>query len=170
MKGSTMMKNRLLPRFWLVFLLLISSLATAGENKYVNLTGKWQLSWEARLGTERGLLQLEQGDSSLAGSFHGHLDAPRITGSVDGKKISLKLEFQRAHPFTLVFTGTVDGDKMAGKFEIQGVPDGYDWHGENAHPSNYSWTAARQPDPTPREDSPEKLLKSEQTLHSAGRP
>jgi hypothetical protein len=154
-------------RFCLLFLLascFAATFAAAGENKPVNLAGKWQLSWEARLGTERGTMQLEQVDSALTGSYHGHLDAPRITGSVEGKNVNLKLEFQRTHPFTLVFTGTVDGDKMAGKFEIQEVPDGYDWHGENARPSNYSWTAVRQPDATRAEGSPAKPAKSEEKL------
>jgi hypothetical protein len=167
MEGVTMMKtNR-----WLRVLLLLltscvaaASFAAARENEPANLTGKWQLSWEARLGTESGTMQLEQVDSTLTGSYHGHLDAPRITGTVEAKNITLKLQFQRAHPFTIVFTGTIDGDKMAGKFEIQEVPDGYDWHGENARPSNYSWTAVRQADPAPAEASAAKPSKSEEKL------
>jgi hypothetical protein len=136
-------------------------LAAAGENKPATLTGKWQLSWEARLGTESGTMQLEQVDSTLTGSYHGHLDAPRITGSVDGKNITLKLQFPRAHPFTIIFTGTIKGDKNAGKFAIQEVPDGYDWHGENARPSNYSWTAVRQHDRALAESSAAKPARSE---------
>jgi hypothetical protein len=126
--------------------MLTSSFAAGGENKLVNVMGKWQLSWEARLGTERGTMLLEQVDSKLTGSFQGHLVSPKISGTIKDKSISLNLDFQGAHPFTLVFTGTVDGDKMAGKFAIQGVTDGYDWHGENARPTNYSWTAVRQSD------------------------
>jgi|SRR5580658_575487 hypothetical protein len=159
-------------RFCLLFLLascFAATFAAAAENKPANLAGKWQLSWEARLGTERGTMQLEQVDTTLTGSYHGHLDAPRITGNVEGKNITLKLEFQRAHPFTIVFTGRVDGDKMAGKFEIQEVPDGYDWHGENARPSNYSWTAVRQPDATPAQGDSPKSPKSEEKPDGAGR-
>ena len=129
-------------------LMLTPAFALAADNAPASVAGKWQMSWEARIGTERGTMQLEQVDSTLTGSYHGHLNAPKITGTVDGKNIILKLEFQRTHPFTLVFTGGVDGDKMAGKFEIQDVPDAYDWHGENARPSNYAWKAIRQPDQT----------------------
>ena len=129
-------------------LMLTPGFAVAADNAPASVAGKWQLSWEARIGTERGTMQLEQVNSTLTGSYHGHLDSPRITGIVDGKNVTLKLEFQRAHPFTLVFKGRVDGARMAGKFEIQDVPDGYDWHGENARPSNYSWSAIRQPDQT----------------------
>jgi hypothetical protein len=127
----------------LLLAFLTSSFAAVGEDKPVSVMGKWQLSWEARLGTERGTMQLDQADSKLTGSFQGHLSS-KISGSIKDKSIRLNLDFAGAHPFTLVFTGTVDGDKMAGKFEIQGVKDGYDWHGENASPSNYSWTAVRQ--------------------------
>lgn len=45
---------------------------------------------------------------------------------------------------------------MAGKFEIEGLKDGYDWHGENVRPSNYSWTAVRQPDQSQSEISSQK--------------
>jgi hypothetical protein len=139
--------------FWLPFFMLVSSFATAAENKPVNVTGKWQLSWEARLGTERGPMELEQVDSRLTGTFHGHLGSPKISGAIKDKNITLNLEFQALHPFTLVFTGAVDGDTMTGKFEIQGVTDGYDSHGENASPTSYSWTAVRQQDHTESENS-----------------
>jgi hypothetical protein len=134
--------------FCILIFMLTPAFAVTGESTPASVAGKWQMSWEARIGTESGTMQLDQSDSTLTGTYHGHLNAPKITGTVDGKNITLKLEFQRAHPFTLVFTGKVDGDKMAGKFAIQDVPDAYDWHGENAHPSNYSWSAARQPSQT----------------------
>jgi autotransporter translocation and assembly factor TamB len=136
--------------FCLLVLILASSFASAGDSQSANVTGKWQLSWEARMGTERGILQLEQTNSGLAGSFlGGPLGSPKISGSLEGKNINLKLAFQGTHSFTLVLTGTVDADKMSGKFEIEGLRDGYDWHGENVRPTNYSWTAVRQqPDQT----------------------
>jgi hypothetical protein len=140
--------------FCLVLLMLACCFAAAGENKPVSLDGTWQLSWEARIGTERGIMRLKQVDSGLAGSFQGGaLGSPKISGKIEGKNINLKLDFQGTHTFTLVFIGTVDGDKMEGKFEIQNLADGYDWHGENVRPSNYSWTAIRQTDQTPVENN-----------------
>jgi hypothetical protein len=141
-------KTRSLCWCWLV-LALVSSLAAASDNQPANVAGKWQLSWEARMGTERGILQLEQARSGLVGSFQGgSLGSPKISVSLEGKNITLKLDFQGAHSFILVLVGTVEGDSMSGKFEIQGLTDGYDWHGENVHPTNYSWTAVRQNDQT----------------------
>jgi autotransporter translocation and assembly factor TamB len=126
--------------------MLVPSFASDNSNRPVNVTGKWQLSWEARLGTERGTVQIEQIDSKLTGTFQGRLGSPKVSGSIQGTHVSLTLDFQGATPFSLVFTGTVEGDKMTGRFEVQGVGDGYDSHGENAHPTDYSWTTIRQPD------------------------
>lgn len=124
--------------------MLMCSLAFAGENQPASVSGKWQLSWEARIGTEHCIVQIDQTDSKLAGAYQGRLGSPRISGDIEGKHVTLKLDFQGANPFALVFTGTVDGDKMGGNFEIQGVEGGYNGHGENVRPSNYSWTATRQ--------------------------
>jgi hypothetical protein len=124
-------------------LMLTSGFAAAADKPSTVLSGKWQFSWEARIGTESGTLQLDQADSKLSGSYKGHISAPKVTGTVIGDKVSLSLEFARARPFTIVFTGTVDGDKMAGKFEIEGIKNAYDSHGENVRPSNYSWKAVR---------------------------
>jgi autotransporter translocation and assembly factor TamB len=158
-EGTMIAKTRSLC-FCLLVLTLVSSFGAAADNQTANVAGKWQLSWEARMGTERGILQLEQVSSGLAGSFQGGpLGSPKVSGSLEGKNINLKLGFQGAHSFTLVFSGTVDGDSMSGKFEIQGLTDGYDWHGENVHPTNYSWTAVRQNDQTQsggRQSQPER--------------
>ena len=140
------MRSRSLALF-LPFLLVAFCTTALGQDKSATVAGKWQISWEARFGTERGTIQFEQADSKLSGSLQARVGSPKVTGVVDGKKVSFELAFQGPpKPFTLVFTGTTDGDKMAGKFEIKGMTDGYDWHGENAHPTSYSWTAVRQSD------------------------
>lgn len=146
LEGLIMKKSRLL-YFTLPLLMLASTFAGAGDNS-ANLAGKWQLSWEARLGTERGTLQMEQVGANLSGSYQGRLGSSKVSGNIEGKHVKLNLDFRSATPFTISFTGTVDGDKMGGKFEIKGADDSYDSHGENARPSDYSWTAIRQPGQT----------------------
>ena len=134
-------------RIALIFLFSISGLAAFGQSKpSSDLTGKWAISWEARIGTEHDAIQLKQTDSRLSGTFIGKLGHPNVSGTVEGKNITLILDFPGSQPYTLVFTGTTDGDKMEGKFEIKNVIGGYDWHGENVRPSNYSWNAVRQAD------------------------
>jgi hypothetical protein len=129
--------------FCLCLLVFTSAFAASADKTTAVLSGKWQFSWEARIGTESGTLLLEQTDSKLSGNYKGHIVAPKVTGTVEGNKVSLSLEFARAQPFTIVYTGTVDGDKMSGKFEIEGIKNAYDSHGENVRPSNYSWKAVR---------------------------
>jgi len=142
-----MMKGRR-AYFWLLVFAVMFAQASVGETtgKPASVRGKWQISWEARLGTAHGTVQLEQVKSTLTGSYQGQLGTPKVSGTVEGNNVSFTLDFQGAHPFSLIFKGVLDGDKMAGKFEIGGVEGGYDQHGENARPSNYTWTAIRQPD------------------------
>jgi hypothetical protein len=147
MKKTAMQRRALC--LCLPVLVLACTVAGFGEDKPARVAGKWQFSWEARIATESGTLQLEQADSKLSGSYHGNLTAPKVSGAIEGNKITLNMNFQRAHPFTIVFTGTIDGDKMSGKFVIPGMENGYDPHGENVRPSNYSWAAVRLPDHAP---------------------
>jgi hypothetical protein len=118
----------------------------AAEDKTVNVSGKWEISWEARIGTERDMIELQQSGSVLTGTFHGKLVTPRISGNVGGKNITLRLDFPGQKPYSIVFTGAIDGEKMSGKFEVPGVPGAYDFHGENISPSNYTWSAVRAAD------------------------
>jgi hypothetical protein len=132
-------------RMKLLFICVVLSVICAAQAVSTSVSGKWQISWEARMGTEHDILELKQADSKLTGTFQGHLGSPKVSGNVDGSNISLRLEFPGKQPYTLTFTGLIDGNKMSGKFEIEGMPSGYDQHGENARPSNYTWTAVRQP-------------------------
>jgi hypothetical protein len=106
-----------------------------------SVDGKWQLSWQARIGLEKGVLTLQQNDAKLGGNFHSELGSPTVSGSIQGQNISFELHFEGKRPFAIAFTGKVDGSKMSGKFAIDGMMDGYDQHGENVQPTNYSWTA-----------------------------
>jgi hypothetical protein len=141
-----MTRSRLLG---LISVLLVTTCCfAASSEKNVSVAGKWKFSWEARIGTESGTLQLEQADSKLSATYQGHLIAKKGYGTVNGNQVVLNLDFQRTHPFTIIYTGTVDGDKMSGKFEIKDFKDGYDSHGETVRPSNYTWKAVRIPDQT----------------------
>jgi autotransporter translocation and assembly factor TamB len=132
--------------FFILILLSMTHLLSQAQAKPTTLTGKWQISWEARIGTERDTIQLDETGSKLTGTFQGKLGDPKVSGNVDGTNISLRLDFPGAKPYSIVFTGTIDGDKMSGKFEIPGVDGAYDFHGENIRPSNYTWSAVRLPD------------------------
>jgi hypothetical protein len=137
----------------MMFVLLFACFGfdSALEAQPVNVSGKWQISWEARIGTERDILDLQQTDSALTGTFLGKFVTPKVSGSVEGKNITLRLDFTGQKAYSIVFTGAIDGDgiegkTMSGKFEIPGVPGAYDFHGENISSSNYTWSAVRVTD------------------------
>ncbi len=130
----------------LVLFLLAFHFSAASQIKPVNVTGRWQISWVARVGIERDTIQLEETESKLTGTFYGKLGSPKVSGIVDGTRIALRLDFPGTHPYTLLFTGTIDGEKMKGKLEVPGVDGAYDFHGENVSPTNYTWSAVRQSD------------------------
>jgi hypothetical protein len=139
------MNKKLLPIPWFVFLQIISLAAVAqngpSSKPRFDVGGKWQLSWQARIGMEKGTLALQQNGTKLEGRFHSELGSPAVSGTIKGQNISFKLLFNAPHPFAITFTGRVDGNKMNGQFELDGLADGYDQHGENVQTINYSWTA-----------------------------
>jgi hypothetical protein len=153
-----------------VLLLLTAVLAAAQDHSRVdqpvNVAGNWQLSWEARIGTERANVHFQQDGANLTGVFHGPLGSPTVSGTVQGKNVTFTLEFSGKYPFTLTFTGPVEGDKMSGKFGVGGVDTGYDPQGENARPTDYSWKATRIPD---QEGQSAKDEKSDKTTQPASR-
>jgi hypothetical protein len=149
----------------LLLFLLAFRLSAASQPKAANVSGRWQISWEARLGTERDAIQLEQTGSKLGGTFYGKLGSPKVSGNVDGEHISLRLDFPGIHPYALLFTGTIDGEQMNGKLEVPGVDGAYDFHGENVRPTNYTWSAIRQsaaqrPDPAASLQKPAEQTKT----------
>lgn len=161
--------NQNFPRIsWLMFVSMIflsACLAASAETlpssiTAVNVAGKWELTWQARIGETQGILKLQQNGPKLNGSFQSPLGSPSVSGTIEGQSISFKLQFEGNHPFSIAFTGKTDGHKMSGKFDLPGMGDGYDQHGENAQPTNYSWTA------TPLEDLTEQPQKPVDTIHA----
>jgi hypothetical protein len=111
-----------------------------------NVSGKWQVSWQGRLGTEQCTLQLQQDSSNkLSGTLQDQRGNSSLSGTIDGKNISFEVQFQGPRPFTTRFTGTLDSDKIEGTSQAIGVggAGAYLGHaGEVVHPE-YPWTAKR---------------------------
>ena len=116
--------------------------------KPVDVSGKWQVSWQGRLGTEQCTLQLQQDSSNkLQGTLLDQRGPSSLTGTVDGKKISFEVQFQGPRPFTTRFTGTVDADKIEGTSQAIGVggTGAYLGHGGEVAQPEHPWTAKRVP-------------------------
>jgi hypothetical protein len=77
--------------------------------------GKWNIAIETPMGTRQAELELKADGSALSGtqSADGQ-SGPIQDGSVDGNKVSWKVDITNPMPLTLTFTGNVDGDKISG--------------------------------------------------------
>ncbi len=73
-----------------------------------NLAGNWQMSWQARLGTEQATILLKQDGARLSGTFRDAHHSSSLTGTIEGKNVSFEVEFQGARPYTIAFNGTIE--------------------------------------------------------------
>jgi len=90
------------------------------------VAGNWEMNLESPHGPMKGPLKIQQDGSKLAATFENdHVGTLRMTGSVQGKKLSLEVA---GGDMALKFTGTIDGANMSGTIE----------------PHGGAWTATRQ--------------------------
>jgi opacity protein-like surface antigen len=145
-------------RFFVFLLMLASSiLPAAADNAAVqssavqasNISGRWEVSWQARLGTDQAVVELQQSGSKLTGTFRDPHHTCPLSGTIDGKNISFEVEFQAARPYTIGFKGTVDGEKISGTSQAQNVggKGAYLGHGGEIVQPEHPWTATRPADP-----------------------
>lgn len=81
----------------------------------VKAAGKWELVLTAPNRAISGTLDLKQDGTKLSGSWAtDHVGAIPITGSIDGKNVSLAME---VHGMAVKLIGTVEGSKMSGKID-----------------------------------------------------
>ncbi len=114
--------------------------------KPADVSGKWQVSWQGRLGTEQCTLQLQQDSSNkLSGTVQDQRGSSSLSGMIDGKKISFEVQFQGPRPFTTRFTGTVDSDRIEGTSQAIGVGGvgAYLGHAGEVVQPEHPWTAKR---------------------------
>jgi hypothetical protein len=125
-----------------------NSASTSNSSKSVDISGKWQIAWTGRLGTEHCTLQLAQDSGKLKGTFQDQRGSSPLSGTIDGAKISFDVQFQGAHPFTTRFTGTIDADKITGTSQAVGVGGNgaYLGHAGEIVQPEHPWTAARAVD------------------------
>jgi type II secretory pathway pseudopilin PulG len=114
--------------------------------KSADVSGRWQVSWQGRLGTEQCTLQLQQDSSNkLSGTLQDQRGSSSLSGTIDGKKISFDVQFQGLRPFTTRFTGTVGSDKIEGTSQAIGVggAGAYLGHAGEVVQPEHPWTAKR---------------------------
>jgi hypothetical protein len=111
----------------------------------VDASGKWQVSWQARLGSTTGTLQLQQDGSKLKGTFQDLRGVSPLSGTITGKQISFEVQFAGARPYTIHFTGAVNDDKIEGTSQAVNVGGGgaYMGHAGEVQQPEHPWTAKR---------------------------
>lgn len=120
-----------------------SSSSSAMSN---DVSGKWQVSWQGRLGTEQCIVQMQQDSANkLKGTLQDQRGIASLTGTIDGKNVTFDVQFQGPRPFTTRFTGTADGDKMEGKSQATNVggSGAFLGHGGEVVQPEHPWTAKR---------------------------
>ncbi len=82
------------------------------------IAGKWQFVLEMSHGTRAGVLTVQQDGAKLSGT--GELEkhgASTITGSIQGAKVSMKIEL---HGGAFTMLGTIEGNNMSGTTDPAG--------------------------------------------------
>lgn len=121
----------------------------SSATKPPDVSGKWQASWQGRIGTEQCTLQLHQEGTKLTGTFQDQRGLSSLSGGINGNKISFEVQFQGPRPFTTRFTGTVDkttdADKIEGSSQAVGIggAGAYMGHAGEIVQPEHPWTAKR---------------------------
>jgi opacity protein-like surface antigen len=126
-----------------------SSSSSSSAAKPVDVSGKWQVAWQGRLGTEQCTLQLQQDSSNkLKGTLQDLHGISPLSGTIDGKKVVFDVTIQGSRPFTTQFTGTVDADKIKGTSQAINVggAGAFLGHGGEVVQPEHPWTAKRVAD------------------------
>lgn len=137
--------------FILVSLPVCLAQASGNATKAVelaNVTGKWEMSWTGRLGTEKCTLELQQDSTKVKGTFQDLRGDSSLSGTIVGNKLSFEVEFKGPKPFTTRFTGSIDGDKISGTSQAVGVggSGAYLGHAGEIVQPEHPWTATRAKD------------------------
>ena len=138
-------------RFLFVFspvLAISMCLAAVAEDpatSSADLSGKWQISWQARLGTEQATVEFRQVGDKVSGTFKDLHGSEALTGRLQGKQLTFEVQFDGPRPFTIGFSGKVDGEKLTGTSQAKnvGTSGAYMGHGGEVVQPEHPWTGER---------------------------
>lgn len=108
------------------FALLMSSLAWAGQDAKLDITGTWTLDVQTEAGSGNPTLTFKQDGEKLSGHYSGTLGEADFTGTLKGKEIAFNFSVE-AQGFALpvAYKGTVETPTtMKGTLEITGLGGG----------------------------------------------
>jgi hypothetical protein len=80
-----------------------------------NVDGSWDTLVKSPMGDQKATLTIASSGSSFTGSYSGAMGTTEIKdGTVDGDRLTWKLDITVPMPMTLDAEATVDGDAMTG--------------------------------------------------------
>jgi hypothetical protein len=130
-----------------LFLLVSLASAQAADHdaaaKTANVSGKWRIAWDVRLGTVRGVLVLKQKADNLSGTFQEYGKSYPLSGSVRGRAVTLVVPFTGRYPYTIEFNGTVEGKKISGTSHSKDGGEVFLGHAGEVDEPQRPWTATR---------------------------
>ena len=137
--------NRLI---WIISFAALSILQIPlyAQQDFVNVSGKWQASWQGRLGSEPITLDLKQHGAKLSGKFARASRTMPLTGMIEGNAISFTVHFTNPKPYVILFQGTIEGDSIKGSSQAQKVGENgaYLGHGGEIVQPDHPWMATRE--------------------------
>ncbi len=101
----------------------------AGQAQKIDVTGKWRMSLDMEMGHATPLLELEQNEGKLTGTYQGRYGASPVSGTTEGRTFKFGVAMET---MTLQFRGEVLEDGT-----LKGTAD----FGEMG---SARWTAARE--------------------------
>jgi hypothetical protein len=127
-----------------------NSPAVHSTAKPADVSGRWQVSWEGRLGVEQCTLQLHQDGEKLTGTLQDLHGVSPVSGTVVDKEILFDAQFSGKRPFTIRFKGTVESAANAVEIKgtsqaigIEGSGGAYLGHAGEVVQPEHPWSAKR---------------------------
>lgn len=138
--------NRLIRVISITTLIFVAQVLLNAQQDFVNVSGKWQASWQGRLGSEPITLDLKQNGAKLSGKLVRASGTRPLTGTVEGNVISFTVNFTNPKPYMILFKGTIEGDSIKGSSQAQNVgkSGAYLGHGGEIVQPDHPWTATRE--------------------------
>src|ERR1700686_2637271 len=108
------------------------------------VAGKWQLSWQGRIGAEQATVVLQPNGHALSGSFRTPRATAPLSGSVVGPKLSFAVDFPGPPAYRILFSGVAHGNQIEGQAQPQDLNGrAFAGHGGEIARDYYTWSAVR---------------------------
>ena len=98
----------------------------AGQDKPVDVSGKWALTVQTDAGTGTPAVELKQDGETLTGTYSSQVfGEQKVTGTIKGNTITFSFTGSfDGNSVTVTYTGTADATTMKGKVTLGDIGEG----------------------------------------------